>query len=328
MNDSAPMDDVLAGKARVMLQMQDDMNSRVDPDWLDRGREWYRAVWIECAELMDHYGGWKWWKSTSCDREQAMLEIVDIWHFGLSMRITPGRDFARASAQIAAEWRQPRPAAGFLEGVEALATAGADAVKVGVGAGSICTTRVVSGAGMPQLSAIWFTSKRARELGIPIIADGGITFSGDIVKAIVAGASTVMLGSLLAGTEESPGEMELFEGRRYKSYRGMGSMGAMTGDSQDRYATGQSSGANTAVGAGSNKLVPEGIEGRVPYAGPLGEVVYQLVGGLRSGMGYAGAATLDGLRGARFMRVTAAGREESHPHDVTITKEAPNYQRS
>ena len=184
------------------------------------------------------------------------------------------------------------------EGVEALAAAGADAVKVGVGAGSICTTRVVSGAGMPQLSAIWFTSKRARELGIPVIADGGITYSGDIVKAIVAGASTVMLGSLLAGTEESPGEMELFEGRRYKSYRGMGSMGAMTGDSQDRYATGQSSGGTTAVGAGSNKLVPEGIEGRVPYAGPLGDVVYQLVGGLRSGMGYAGAATLEALRAA------------------------------
>jgi IMP dehydrogenase len=222
------------------------------------------------------------------------------------------------------------------EGVETLVTAGADAVKVGVGAGSICTTRVVSGAGMPQLSAVWFTAKRARELGVPIIADGGITFSGDIVKAIVCGASTVMLGSLLAGTEESPGEMELFEGRRYKSYRGMGSMGAMTGDSQDRYATGQSSGGSGAgsgggsstVGAGSNKLVPEGIEGRVPYAGPLGDVAYQLVGGLRSGMGYAGAATLDALRGARLMRVTTAGREESHPHDVTITKEAPNYQRS
>jgi IMP dehydrogenase len=181
---------------------------------------------------------------------------------------------------------------------------------------------------MPQLSAIWFASRRARQLGVPVIADGGITFSGDIVKAIVAGASTVMLGSLLAGTEESPGEMELFEGRRYKSYRGMGSMGAMTGDSQDRYATGQSSGGSTAVGSGSNKLVPEGIEGRVPYAGPLGDVAYQLVGGLRSGMGYAGAATLEGLRGARLMRVTTAGREESHPHDVTITKEAPNYQRS
>jgi len=214
------------------------------------------------------------------------------------------------------------------DGVEALATAGADAVKVGVGAGSICTTRVVSGAGMPQLSAIYFASKKAKEMGIPVIGDGGITFSGDIVKAITAGAETVMLGSLLAGVEESPGEMELFEGRRYKSYRGMGSIGAMTGDSQDRYATGQSSGGKTAVGAASQKLVPEGIEGRVPFAGPLGDVTYQLVGGLRSGMGYAGAATLAHLRNARMMRVTTAGRQESHPHDVTITKEAPNYQRT
>lgn len=210
------------------------------------------------------------------------------------------------------------------EGVEALVRAGADAVKVGVGAGSICTTRIISGAGMPQLSAIYFTAQRARRLGVPIIGDGGITYSGDIVKAIAAGATTVMLGSLLAGTEESPGETELFEGRRFKSYRGMGSLGAMQGLGADRYATGQSDVAKT-----SNKLVPEGIEGRVPYAGPLGDTVYQLVGGLRSGMGYAGAADLDQLRrGARFMRVSTAGREESHPHDVTITKEAPNYQRT
>ena len=210
------------------------------------------------------------------------------------------------------------------EGVDALAKAGADAVKVGVGAGSICTTRIISGAGMPQLSAIYFTAVRARRLGVPIIGDGGITYSGDIVKAIAAGATTVMLGSLLAGTEESPGETELFEGRRFKSYRGMGSLGAMQGLGADRYATGQSS-----VAKSSNKLVPEGIEGRVPYAGPLGDTVYQLVGGLRSGMGYAGAADLEQLRtGARFMRVSTAGREESHPHDVTITKEAPNYQRS
>ncbi|MEO6570805.1 MAG: IMP dehydrogenase [Ilumatobacteraceae bacterium] len=210
------------------------------------------------------------------------------------------------------------------EGVEALAKAGADAIKVGVGAGSICTTRIISGAGMPQLSAIHFTSKRARELGVPVIGDGGITYSGDIVKAIAAGSSTVMLGSLLAGTEESPGETELFEGRRFKSYRGMGSLGAMQGLGADRYATAQSN-----MAAASRKLVPEGIEGRVPYAGPLGDTVYQLVGGLRSGMGYAGAADLEALRtGARFMRVTTAGREESHPHDVTITKEAPNYQRT
>jgi IMP dehydrogenase len=214
------------------------------------------------------------------------------------------------------------------DGVDALADAGADAIKVGVGAGSICTTRVISGAGMPQLSAIWHTTRRARRRGVPVIADGGVTYSGDIVKALAAGAETVMLGSLLAGTEESPGELELFEGRRYKSYRGMGSMGAMQGLGADRYATGQSSEVSSAVGGATRKLVPEGIEGRVPYAGPLGEVLYQLVGGVRSGMGYAGAATLESLRtGARFMRVTAAGREESHPHDVQITNEAPNYQR-
>lgn len=221
------------------------------------------------------------------------------------------------------------------EGVEALAKAGADAVKVGVGAGSICTTRIISGAGMPQLSAIYLTAKRARRLGVPIIADGGITYSGDIVKALAAGGSTVMLGSLLAGTEESPGETELFEGRRFKSYRGMGSLGAMQGLGADRYATAQTAGDGGGGGGGAsslaqttNKLVPEGIEGRVPYAGPLSDTIYQLVGGLRSGMGYAGAADLEALRtGARFMRVSTAGREESHPHDVTITKEAPNYQR-
>ncbi len=215
------------------------------------------------------------------------------------------------------------------EGVDALADAGADAIKVGVGAGSICTTRVISGAGMPQLSAIWFSAQRARARGVPIIADGGVTYSGDIVKAIAAGAGCVMLGSLLAGTEESPGETELFEGRRYKSYRGMGSLGAMTGLGADRYASAQGGGMRSAVGTTSNKLVPEGIEGRVSYAGRLSEVLYQLVGGLRSGMGYAGAATLDRLRtGSRFMRVTTAGRTESHPHDVQITNEAPNYQRS
>ena len=177
------------------------------------------------------------------------------------------------------------------DGVEALAAAGADAVKVGVGAGSICTTRVVSGAGMPQLSAIHFAGKAARRLGVPVVADGGITYSGDVVKAIAAGAGTVMLGSLLAGTDEAPGELELFEGRRFKSYRGMGSLGAMQGLGADRYASGQ--------GSGSRKLVPEGIEGRVPYAGNLSDVLYQLVGGLRSGMGYAGAATLESLRRSR-----------------------------
>ena len=233
----------------------------------------------------------------------------------------------KAIERIKSNWPSLPVVAGNVvteEGVEALHAAGADAVKVGVGAGSICTTRVISGAGMPQLSAIWFTTRRARELGLPVIADGGITYSGDVVKAIAAGAETVMLGSLLAGTDESPGEMELMEGRRYKTYRGMGSLGAMQGLGADRYASGQAS----AVGAASRKLVPEGIEGRVAYAGTLGDVAYQLVGGLRSGMGYAGADTLEALRtGSRFMKVTTAGREESHPHDVTITKEAPNYQR-
>lgn len=236
----------------------------------------------------------------------------------------------KAIERIKSNWPNLPVVAGNVvteDGVEALHMAGADAVKVGVGAGSICTTRVVSGAGMPQLSAIYFTTQWARRHGVPVIADGGITYSGDIVKAIAAGADCVMLGSILAGTDEAPGELELFEGRRYKSYRGMGSMGAMQGLGADRYASGQTD--KSQVAGQSRKLVPEGIEGRVPYAGTLGDVVYQLAGGLRSGMGYAGAPTLDALRsGARFMRVTTAGRNESHPHDVTITKEAPNYQRS
>jgi IMP dehydrogenase len=203
-------------------------------------------------------------------------------------------------------------------GTEALIEAGAAAIKVGVGAGSICTTRIVAGAGMPQLSAIYSCAQTARPRGIPIIADGGIKFSGDIVKAIVAGADTVMLGSLLAGLEESPGEEVLFEGRRFKEYRGMGSMGAMQGYGKDRYGTGQ---------GGVGKLVPEGIEGRVPYKGNLHDFVYQLVGGLRSGMGYAGAGSLDELRTkTKLIRITNAGLIESHPHDVIITKEAPNYQ--
>jgi IMP dehydrogenase len=208
------------------------------------------------------------------------------------------------------------------DGVAALANAGADAIKVGVGAGSICTTRVVAGAGMPQLSAIHEASVAARRLGIPLIGDGGVTYSGDLVKAIAAGASLVMLGSALAGTDEAPGEFELYEGRRFKSYRGMGSMGALSGRAADRYASLQGRGETD-----TGKLVPEGIEGRVPYAGSLHDVMHQLVGGLRAGMGYAGAASLAELQRARLMRVTAAGRAESHPHDVQITKEAPNYSR-
>ncbi|HEX6270119.1 MAG TPA: IMP dehydrogenase [Anaerolineales bacterium] len=206
------------------------------------------------------------------------------------------------------------------EGTEALIKSGADAIKVGVGAGSICTTRVISGAGMPQVSAIFECAQIARKDGISIIADGGIKFSGDMVKAIVAGGNAVMLGSMLAGLEEAPGEVMLYEGRRFKEYRGMGSLGAMKGYGVDRYATGQN---------GSGKLVPEGIEGRVPYKGLLSEYMYQLVGGLRSGMGYAGVASLDDLRTkTRLTRITSAGLIESHPHDVIVTKEAPNYQFS
>jgi len=204
------------------------------------------------------------------------------------------------------------------DGVRALVEAGADAVKVGVGAGSICTTRVVAGTGMPQLSAIYECAVEARRTGTPVIADGGIKYSGDIVKAIVAGADSVMLGSLLAGLDESPGEVVIYEGRRFKEYRGMGSLGALSGFGADRYASVQS---------GQGKLVPEGIEGRVPFKGGLRDFVYQLMGGLRSGMGYAGARTLDDLReNARLVRITGAGLVESHPHDVIITKEAPNYQ--
>jgi IMP dehydrogenase len=204
------------------------------------------------------------------------------------------------------------------EGTRALIEAGANAVKVGVGAGSICTTRIVAGAGMPQLSAIYECAQEAHQHGVPVIGDGGIKYSGDIVKAMVAGADTVMLGSLLAGLEESPGDLIIFEGRRFKEYRGMGSMGAMQGYGKDRYGSGQ---------GGAGKLVPEGIEGRVPYKGLLRDFVYQLVGGLRSGMGYAGAATLDDLRTkTRLIKITNAGLIESHPHDVVITKEAPNYQ--
>ena len=203
------------------------------------------------------------------------------------------------------------------EGAAALIDAGADAIKIGVGAGSICTTRVISGAGMPQMTAIFECTRVTRPRDIPAIADGGIKYSGDIVKAIVAGADAVMLGSLLAGLDESPGDMVLFEGRRFKDYRGMGSLGAMQGYGKDRYASGQ----------GSGKLVPEGIEGRVPYRGLLHDYVYQLVGGLRSGMGYAGAANLEDLRTrTQLTRITNAGFIESHPHDVVITQEAPNYQ--
>ncbi|SEJ11681.1 IMP dehydrogenase [Cyclobacterium xiamenense] len=204
------------------------------------------------------------------------------------------------------------------EAAIALADAGADAVKVGVGPGSICTTRVIAGVGMPQLSAVMECAKVLKERGVPVIADGGIRYSGDVVKALAAGGSSVMIGSILAGTEEAPGEIIIFEGRKFKSYRGMGSLDAMESGSKDRYF--QDAEDNV------KKLVPEGIVGRVAFKGLVSEVLYQLVGGLRAGMGYCGTATIEDLMNkGKFVKITAAGVRESHPHDVSITREAPNY---
>lgn len=205
------------------------------------------------------------------------------------------------------------------EAAVALADAGADAIKVGVGPGSICTTRIIAGVGMPQLSAVYEAAKAIAGRGIPIIADGGIRYSGDVVKAIAAGASTIMIGSLLAGTEEAPGEVILYEGRKFKSYRGMGSVEAMEDGSKDRYFQDAEDDIK--------KLVPEGIVGRVPYKGLVQEVLYQIVGGLQAGMGYCGAADIEAMQQAKFVKITGAGVKESHPHDVFITREAPNYSR-
>jgi IMP dehydrogenase len=205
------------------------------------------------------------------------------------------------------------------EAEKALAKIGADAVKVGVGPGSICTTRVVAGVGLPQLSAVYEAAKALKGTQTKTIADGGIRFSGDVVKALAAGADSVMVGSLLAGTEEAPGEIIIYEGRRFKSYRGMGSIEAMEEGSKDRYFQD--------VEDDIKKLVPEGISGRVPYKGSVAEVLYQIVGGLRAGMGYGGAKSLEKLKNAKFVKITTAGVTESHPHDVSITREAPNYSR-
>ena len=202
---------------------------------------------------------------------------------------------------------------------QALADAGADGVKVGIGPGSICTTRIVAGVGVPQITAIDNVATALAGTGIPLIADGGIRFAGDIAKAIAAGANTVMLGGLFAGTEEAPGETVLFQGRSYKSYRGMGSLGAMQQGAADRYFQD--------ANGGGEKLVPEGIEGRVPYKGPVSAVVHQLMGGLRAAMGYTGCANIEEMRQkAEFVQMTAAGMKESHVHDVQITRESPNYQ--
>jgi IMP dehydrogenase len=208
------------------------------------------------------------------------------------------------------------------EGAKALIEAGADGVKVGIGPGSICTTRVVTGIGMPQLTAILEAVRAAREHDIPVVADGGIKYSGDITKALAAGASPVMIGSLFAGTDEAPGELVLYQGRSYKTYRGMGSMGAMAQPGgRERYFQGDVN--------DTNKLVPEGIEGQVPYRGPLASTIYQLNGGLRSGMGYCGTPTITDLQtSAKFVRITTGGLVEGHPHDITVTNEAPNYHRN
>jgi IMP dehydrogenase len=201
------------------------------------------------------------------------------------------------------------------EATEALIKAGADCVKVGIGPGSICTTRVVAGIGVPQVTAVLQCAEMADKYGIPVIADGGIKYSGDIVKAIAAGGKVVMLGSMLAGCEEAPGEMEVYQGRQFKVYRGMGSLGAMQKGSKDRYFQ-----------TNNKKLVPEGVEGRVPFRGAVSETIYQMMGGLRSGMGYCGAHNIEELRtNSKFVRITSAGLKESHPHDIYITKEAPNY---
>ncbi len=251
---------------------------------------------------------------------RLVAEEVDVIAIDTAHGHTTG--VVRAIERIRTGWPDLTIIAGNVvtaEGTEALINAGADVIKIGVGAGSICTTRIVAGSGMPQLSAIYNCAKAAHKRGVAVVADGGIKYSGDIVKAVAAGADTVMLGSLLAGLDESPGEVVLYEGRRFKEYRGMGSLGAMKGYGKDRYGTGQ----------GRGKTVPEGIEGRVPYKGYLRDYVYQLVGGLRSGMGYAGAGSLHEMHTqARLVRITNAGLIESHPHDVIITKEAPNYQLS
>jgi IMP dehydrogenase len=203
------------------------------------------------------------------------------------------------------------------EAAKALADAGADGVKVGVGPGSICTTRIIAGIGMPQLSAVYLCAKALEGTGVPVIADGGIRFSGDIVKAIAGGASTIMMGSMFAGTEESPGEIVIFEGRKFKSYRGMGSVEAMEDGSKDRYFQDATDDVK--------KLVPEGIVGRVPFKGLVREIIYQMTGGLKAGMGYCGAANIAELQEAKFVKITSSGMKESHPHDIQITKEAPNY---
>lgn len=254
-------------------------------------------------------------------RVEALVKVgADV--VGLDTAHGHSRGVIEALKKVKAQWPDLEVVAGNVatrEGAKALADAGADAVKVGVGPGSICTTRVVTGVGVPQLTAIHEAYMGLLGTGVPLIADGGIRYTGDIVKAIVAGADSIMAGGLFAGVEESPGETIIFEGRKFKSYRGMGSLEAMQKGSKDRYFQD--------VEDDIKKLVPEGIVGRVPFKGSLKEVMHQYVGGLRAGMGYCGAADIDALKKARFIKMSSAGVNESHPHDISITKEAPNYSR-
>jgi IMP dehydrogenase len=249
--------------------------------------------------------------------KQAGVDVI-----GIDTAHGHSRGVIEATKKVKAKYPELEVIVGNVATYEAgkdLVKAGADAVKVGVGPGSICTTRVIAGVGMPQLTAVYEVARATKEAGIPVIADGGIRYSGDVVKALAAGASTVMIGSLFAGTEEAPGEMIIFEGRKFKTYRGMGSLEAMEDGSKDRYFQDAEDDVK--------KLVPEGISGRVPFKGMVSEVLYQLVGGLRAGMGYCGARTISDLQKAQFIKITAAGVAESHPHDVFITREAPNYSR-
>jgi len=260
------------------------------------------------------------------DRERILTHVGALVERGLDVvAVSTAHGHSRGVGDTVRMLRDAFPKLPIIAGnvtsaaaVEFLADCGASAIKVGQGPGSICTTRVVTGAGVPQITAILEATRASGDSGVPIIADGGIKYSGDITKAIAAGASVTMVGGLMAGTEEAPGETILYQGRTFKSYRGMGSLGAMEAGSADRYAQEL---------AAPGKSVPEGVEGRVPYKGPLSGLVEQLIGGLKSGMGYCGAATLPELREkARFVRITSAGLRESHVHDVIITREAPNYQ--
>ncbi|MCC8076705.1 MAG: IMP dehydrogenase [Clostridiales bacterium] len=293
------------GKLKGLITIKDIEKAVAYPNAArdDRGRLLCGAAIGVTADLMD--------------RVDALVEAgVDV--LNLDSAHGHSRNILKAVEQVKAKYPDVQLIAGNVAtaaGCEALIKAGVDCVKVGIGPGSICTTRVVAGIGVPQITAVYDAACMAEKYGIPVIADGGIQYSGDIVKALAAGANVVMLGSLLAGCEESPGETEIYQGRSFKVYRGMGSIAAMNNGSKDRYFQ-----------SGKRKLVPEGVEGRVPYKGTLSDTIFQMIGGIRSGMGYCGAPNIPYLQqNGQFVRITSAGLKESHPHDINITKEAPNY---